>query len=57
MRPTQGTAVANSKQVGGLVGLTLAAMLVSEFPGVQPRLYDDQITPVVYLSGVAACAR
>jgi hypothetical protein len=52
MRPTQGTAVANSKQVGGLVGPTLVAMLVSEFPLVQPRLYDDQIPPVVYLSGV-----
>lgn len=23
-----------------------------EFPGVQPRLYDTQIPPVVYLSGV-----
>jgi hypothetical protein len=52
MRPTQGTAVANSKQVGGLIGPTLVAMLVSEFPLVQPRLYDDQIPPVVYLSGV-----
>ncbi|MEQ1805684.1 MAG: hypothetical protein ABL900_09930 [Burkholderiaceae bacterium] len=44
--------MANSKQVGGLVGPTLVAMLVSEFPLVQPRLYDDQIPPVVYLSGV-----
>ena len=52
MRPTQGTAVANSKQVGGLVGPTLVAILVSEFPLVQPRLYDTQIPPVVYLSGV-----
>jgi hypothetical protein len=52
MKPTQGTAVANSKQVGGLVGPTLVATLVSEFPLVQPRLYDAQIPPVVYLSGV-----
>ena len=27
-------------------------MLVSESPLVQPRLYDAQIPPVVYLSGV-----
>ena len=44
--------MANSKQVGGLVGPTLVAILVSEFPLVQPRLYDTQIPPVVYLSGV-----
>lgn len=28
------------------------AMLASEFPLVQPHLYDSQIPPVVYLSGV-----
>ena len=44
--------MADSKQVGGLIGPTLVAMLVSEFPLVQPRLYDSQIPPVVYLSGV-----
>jgi uncharacterized membrane protein HdeD (DUF308 family) len=44
--------VANSKQIGGLVGPTLVAMLVSEFPLVQPHLYDAQIPPVIYLSGV-----
>ena len=27
-------------------------MIVSEFPLVQPHLYDAQIPPVVYLSGV-----
>jgi len=27
-------------------------MLVAEFPLVQPHLYDEQIPPVVYLSGV-----
>jgi uncharacterized membrane protein HdeD (DUF308 family) len=44
--------MANSKQIAGLIGPTLAAMLVSEFPLVQPHLYDNQIPPVVYLSGV-----
>ena len=44
--------IANSKQIAGLVGPTLVAMLVSEFPLVQPHLYDSQIPPVVYLSGV-----
>jgi uncharacterized membrane protein HdeD (DUF308 family) len=27
-------------------------MLISEFPLVQPHLYDAQIPPVIYLSGV-----
>lgn len=40
-----------SKQIGGLVGPTIVAMIVSEFPLVQPHLYDAQIPPVVYLSG------
>jgi len=43
--------VSNSKRIAGLVGPTLLAMLVSEFPLVQPHLYDAQIPPVVYLSG------
>jgi hypothetical protein len=43
--------VVNSKQVGALVGPTLVAMLVSEFPLVQPKIYDAQIPPVIYLSG------
>jgi hypothetical protein len=30
----------------------MIAVLVSEFPLVQPHLYDAQIPPVVYLSGV-----
>lgn len=42
----------NSKQVGGLVGPTLVAILISEFPLVQPKLYEAQIPPVVYLSGI-----
>jgi uncharacterized membrane protein HdeD (DUF308 family) len=44
--------MADSKQIAALVGPTLVAMLVSEFPLVQPHLYDRQIPPVVYLSGV-----
>jgi hypothetical protein len=44
--------VSNSKQIAGLVGPTLMVMLASEFPLVQPHLYDAQIPPVVYLSGV-----
>jgi 4-amino-4-deoxy-L-arabinose transferase-like glycosyltransferase len=42
----------NSKRIAGLVGPTIVAMVVSEFPLVQPHLYDSQIPPVVYLSGV-----
>ena len=42
----------SSKRIAGLVGPTMVAMLVSEFPLVQPHLYDTQIPPVVYLSGV-----
>jgi hypothetical protein len=42
----------DSKRIAGLVGPTMVAMLVSEFPLVQPHLYDAQIPPVVYLSGV-----
>jgi hypothetical protein len=42
----------SSKRVAGLVGPTIVAMIVSEFPLVQPHLYDAQIPPVVYLSGV-----
>lgn len=41
----------NSRRIAGLVGPTLVALLVSEFPLVQPHLYDAQIPPVVYLSG------
>ena len=42
----------NSRRIAGIVGPTMIAMLVSEFPLVQPHLYDAQIPPVVYLSGV-----
>jgi uncharacterized membrane protein HdeD (DUF308 family) len=42
----------NPKRIAGLVGPTIVAMTASEFPLVQPHLYDTQIPPVVYLSGV-----
>jgi hypothetical protein len=42
----------NSKRIAGLLGPAMIAVLVSEFPLVQPHLYDAQIPPVVYLSGV-----
>jgi nitrate reductase gamma subunit len=42
----------NSKSIAALVGPTIVAMVASEFPLVQPHLYDAQIPPVVYLSGV-----
>ena len=43
--------MANSRQIAGLLGPSLSAVLVSELPFVQPHLYDAQIPPVVYLSG------
>lgn len=42
----------NSKRIAGLLGPTIVAMLIAEFPLVQPHLYDAQIPPVVYVSGV-----
>ena len=44
--------VANSKEIAALLGPTMVAMLVAEFPLVQPHLYDAQVPSVVYLSGV-----
>jgi hypothetical protein len=44
--------MSNSKQIAGFAGPIIVAMVVSEFPLVQPHLYDAQIPPVVYLSGV-----
>lgn len=44
--------MATSKQVAGMVGPTLSAVLISESPLVQPNRYDTQVLPVVYLSGV-----
>ena len=41
----------NSRNIAGILGPTMIVMLASEFPVVQPHLYDAQIPPVVYLSG------
>ena len=43
---------AGSRRIAGLLGPTMIVMVVSEYPLVQTRLYDAQIPPVVYLSGV-----
>lgn len=40
-----------AKKIAGLLGPTLIVMILSEFPLVQPHLYDAQIPPVVYISG------
>lgn len=42
----------NSRQLGGLLGPAIAVILLSEFPLIQPHLYDAQIPPVIYLSGI-----
>jgi hypothetical protein len=42
--PTE-MAMSNSKPIAAIVGPTMIAMLVSEFPLVQPHLYDAQIPP------------
>lgn len=44
--------MADSKRIAAIVGPTIVAMIAAEFPLVQPHLYDAQIPPVVYLSGV-----
>ena len=49
---TQVGTVADSKRIAGLLGPTIVVMVAAEFPLVQPHLYDAQIPPVVYLSGV-----
>lgn len=44
--------MANSRQLGGLLGPAIGVILLSEFPLIQPHLYDAQIPPVIYLSGI-----
>lgn len=46
------TSTATSRKIAGLLGPSLSAALIAEFPLVQPHLYDEQIPPVVYLTGV-----
>jgi hypothetical protein len=40
-----------SKQLGGIIGPAIMAMIASEFPLIQPHLYDAQTPPVICLSG------
>jgi hypothetical protein len=50
--------VPNAERIAGLVGPSIVAMIVSEFPLVQPHLYDAQIPPVVSVIPVCAiCTR
>ena len=41
-----------SRNIAGLMGPTLCVALIAEFPLIQPNLYEEQIPPVVYLTGV-----
>lgn len=41
-----------SRSIAGLVGPALLVIVVSELRIWNPTLYDDQIVPLVYLSGV-----
>ena len=43
--------MADSRRIAGLVGPVLVAIILTENPFVNPRLYDAQIPPLVYLSG------
>ena len=42
----------DSRRIAGIVGPVLVAVIFTENPFINPHLYDDQIPPVVYLSGV-----
>jgi hypothetical protein len=41
-----------SKSIAGIVGPTLVVMVLSELNMWNPALYETQIVPLVYLSGV-----
>jgi hypothetical protein len=43
--------MADSRRLAGLVGPVMVALIASENEFVNPHLYDQQIPPVVYLSG------
>ena len=43
--------MSDSRDIAAIVGPAIVAMVVAEFPLVQPHLYDTQIPPVVHLSG------
>jgi hypothetical protein len=41
-----------SRSLAGLIGPVLTVMVASELKAWNPTLYDEQITPLVYLSGI-----
>lgn len=41
-----------SRSLAGIVGPVMVVMVTAELPAWNPHLYDEQITPLVYLSGV-----
>jgi hypothetical protein len=41
-----------SRSLAGIIGPVLVVMVASELKAWNPTLYDAQITPLVYLSGV-----
>ncbi|MBL0740699.1 hypothetical protein [Chryseolinea lacunae] len=41
-----------SRSIAGIAGPTLVVMVLAELKMWNPTLYDSQITPLVYLSGV-----
>ena len=41
-----------SRSLAGIIGPTLIVMVMSELKAWNPNLYDTQIVPLVYLSGV-----
>jgi multisubunit Na+/H+ antiporter MnhG subunit len=46
------TDIEKSKSIAGIVGPTLIVMVSSELKLWNPTLYDEQIVPLIYLSGV-----
>jgi hypothetical protein len=44
--------ISKSQSIASIVGPTLVLMVASELKLWNPGLYDEQITPLIYLSGV-----
>jgi hypothetical protein len=42
----------NSKWLAGIIGPTIIVMVSSELKSINPNLYETQIIPLVYLSGL-----
>lgn len=41
-----------SRSLAGIIGPVMVVIVTAELPVWNPHLYDEQITPLVYLSGV-----